>query len=126
MPGPLCRKKGLIVEEVAGETLVYDLDRHRAHRLNRTAAAVWAACDGRAGAAEIARSLRGEVPGVSRELVDFAIAKLDRAHLLVEGSGITRRSALRRLSVAAALVPLVTSIVVPEAAAAASCSPVGG
>jgi hypothetical protein len=38
---PRVRKKNLIIDELADEVLVYDLDRHKAHCLNRTAALVW-------------------------------------------------------------------------------------
>src|SRR6266571_4556339 len=35
---PLARKEGLVVKEVSGEVLLYDLDRDKAHCLNQTAA----------------------------------------------------------------------------------------
>jgi coenzyme PQQ synthesis protein D (PqqD) len=43
---PLARSDGLIVQELDGELLVYDLERHRAHRLSETAAFVWRRCEG--------------------------------------------------------------------------------
>ena len=64
------------MEPVGGETLVYDLERHRAHCLNPTAALVWSACDGRRDAAAIARAIAGEVPEASVELVQVALVKL--------------------------------------------------
>ena len=38
---PVRRAEGLIVQEVAEETVVYDQKGHRAHCLNKTAALVW-------------------------------------------------------------------------------------
>ena len=38
---PEKRRDGLVVTELLDEVLVYDLDRHRAHCLNRTAALVF-------------------------------------------------------------------------------------
>ena len=115
------------MEPVGVETLVYDLERHRAHCLNPTAALVWSACDGRRDAAAIARAIASEMPEASVELVQVALVKLERAHLLAVPAGaVPRRTALRRLTLAAGLMPIVSSILVPEAAQAASCSQLGG
>ncbi|MBV9278705.1 MAG: hypothetical protein JOZ41_01360, partial [Chloroflexi bacterium] len=43
---PRARKNGLIVRELEDEVLVYDLERHRAHCLNRAAGLVWKHADG--------------------------------------------------------------------------------
>ena len=40
---PRARQDELVVEELQDETLVYDLERHKARCLNRTAALVWLA-----------------------------------------------------------------------------------
>jgi hypothetical protein len=124
---PRTRREGLVVEHVGDEILVYDLERHRAHCLNPSAALVWSACDGQRDAAAIAREIANELPEASVELVQVALVKLERAHLLAAASGtLPRRAALRRLTLAAGLMPIVSSILVPEAAQAASCSPNGG
>jgi hypothetical protein len=47
-----------VIQELPDETLVYDLQRNRAHCLNRTAALVWRHCDGQATVADLARSLK--------------------------------------------------------------------
>jgi hypothetical protein len=123
---PRGRHDRLLVERLGDETLVYDLDRHQAHCLNRTAAAVWSACDGERDVAAIARYLGREMPDSSVDLVEVALARLARAHLLTEaGDAMPRRAALRRLSVTAALLPIISSIIVPEPAQAASCFPAG-
>jgi hypothetical protein len=126
---PVARTSGLVVKTVGEEVLVYDLERHRAHSLNRAAAAVWRACDGtRAEDAITARLRDVEALPVTRDLVRYGLAELERARL-VTGSGcetgLTRRDLLRRLGMAAAAVPLVTSIVAPRAAQAQSCSGAG-
>jgi hypothetical protein len=38
---PRARRDELVVEELDDETLVYDLERHKARCLNHTAALVW-------------------------------------------------------------------------------------
>src|SRR2546423_15689116 len=42
---PRARDARLVIQELPDELLVYDLERHRAHSLNRTAALVWRHCD---------------------------------------------------------------------------------
>jgi hypothetical protein len=54
---PLARRARIIVKKLRDEVLVYDLDRDKAHCLNRAAAAVWQCCDGRTTPAQIASKL---------------------------------------------------------------------
>ena len=44
---PQARKDGLIIKALTDEVVVYDLERHEVHCLNRVAALVWQHCDGR-------------------------------------------------------------------------------
>lgn len=132
------RTAGLIVLELDEETLVYDLERHRAHCLNPVAALVWRCCDGTATPAGIAVVV-GQRLGIrlDPEVVSYAVASLRRAHLLEETSPAerprawSRREALRSLTAAgvgAALLPAVTSIVSPtllEAQGGSLCLPAG-
>ena len=48
------RRRSLLLRELGDETLAYDLSSHRASCLNREAAAVFHACDGRRSPQEIA------------------------------------------------------------------------
>jgi hypothetical protein len=72
-----------VVKTVADEGLVYDLETHRAHSVNRIAAAVWRRCDGTRDAAAIAAELQreGTVP-VTEEVMRYALGELGRARLL--------------------------------------------
>jgi hypothetical protein len=123
----LARNEELVIRELPEEVLVYDLIRHKAHCLNRTAAFIWSHCDGQTTADEIAKQMQEEwdTP-VSEDAVWFTLDKLSKADLLQEAitppqSGISRRSAMRRLGFGALLAaPVVMSIVTPTAAAAAS------
>lgn len=127
---PRARREGLVVRELADEVVVYDLRRHEAHCLNTVAAAVWRACDGNTGVQEIAGRL-GLVPGAreAEPLVWIALDRLAGAHLLEgdpRGFAGSRRALLGRLGAAAALcLPVVTTLLVPEPAAAATCVPLG-
>ena len=125
----LARRQGLVVQEMSDEVLMYDLKRHKAHCLNRTAAFVWNHCDGETTVDEIAKLMETEwrTP-VSADAVWLALDKLSKADLLeeritlpAEKAGISRRSAVRRLGFGAMLaVPVVMSLVSPAAAQAAS------
>src|SRR4051812_31618787 len=86
-PRPCRRTDGLLVERVAGETLVYDVERHRAHCLNRPAALIWSACDGTRDSAAIADEVAGSWPDVSVEMVEIAVSRLARARLLAVEPG---------------------------------------
>lgn len=126
---PLRRKQGLVVKELAEEVLVYDLERHRAHCLNSTAALVFKQCDGDTTVRNIAGVLRNELQAPADEKwVYLALHRLEKAHLLENHEGVSwprysRRDLIRRAGLAgAALLPLVSSLVAPTPAeAAATC-----
>ncbi len=128
---PIARDEGLLIQELPDEVLVYDLESYRAHCLNRTAAAVWRHCDGKTDVPRIAEILADELESpVSEDIVWFALRRLGRARLLQEriappdGIGKRSRRELMRAFGLALLLPTVTSIIAPTAAAAQTC--VGG
>jgi hypothetical protein len=132
---PRARKQGLIVERLADDVIVYDLDRHKAHCLNRAAALVWDYCDGRKTVEEVRQALSDELEvATCDEAVWLALEQLGRKHLLEERAArpagravFSRRALARRLGLAAvAVLPLVTSIAAPAALASVSCVPVAG
>lgn len=128
----LARKRELIVKELTDEVLVYDLSDNRAHSLNHTAAFVWKHCDGEKTVPEIASLMEMQwSKPVSEDVVWLALKQLSRAGLLEEpvapdagGMRASRRAVLRKLGAAAAMTPLVISIVAPTASAGASVPPV--
>jgi hypothetical protein len=113
------------------EVVIYDPQRHQGHCLNSTAAAVWKLCDGKSNPSEIAGALSRQLSArVDQRVVGLALEQLAEAHLLVEAKervdSPSRRVAIRRLGIAAAVaLPLVTSMVAPTPAHAASCLPDG-
>ncbi|MGI8885292.1 MAG: PqqD family protein, partial [Pyrinomonadaceae bacterium] len=126
---PLARTSRLIVEELSDEVLIYDLDRDKAHHLNRSASIVWKHCDGLATTNEIAKILSREMASpVSEELVWLALYELEDAFLLqnkIKGppavSLMSRRQMTAGLSAAALLaIPVILSLVAPAAAQATS------
>ena len=133
---PQARSKNLLVEELAEETLVYDLETNKASSLNPTAAMVWRHCDGKTDSAEVARlvAARFNAPE-SEDLVTLAVGRLAKAGLLegaalsnVDTSGITRRAVMKKLALTgglALLLPAIHSIVAPTPAEAQTCLPNG-
>ena len=132
---PIARTKELLIEEVEGETLVYDLERHKAHCLNEMAEFVWRLCDGENTVSDLVRLAEKEV-GVSEggDLVWLALDRLERARLLDEppeavGEGPpeqhvevkrSRRDVIKKLGRLGIALPLVASIAVPSPASAAT------
>ena len=127
---PRARQDELVVEELSDETLVYDLKRHKARCLNRTAALVWRCCDGQKSVAEVAALLEHQSATPADEAVVWmALDRLGKAHLLSEPVTLpadraqySRREVLRSLGRVAgiSLLPVVASIVAPRAAQALS------
>jgi len=130
---PVARTESLIVKEVDGETLVYDLKSDKAHCLNHTAAQVWQNCDGHKSVSEIAQLLSADLgSNVKDEVVWLALDQLGKFKLLEETparpsifAGMTRRQMVARLGIAAIAIPSIVSIVSPTASAGASCIPQG-
>ncbi len=104
---PRARTEQLIVRELGPETLVYDLDRERAHCLNPAGAEIWRACNGERTLSELAEMdsspFRSEPEEQRAELLRLALAELDLADLLeekLEGldpeKTLSRRQAVRQ------------------------------
>ena len=131
---PCARTEGLVVQTLADEVLVYDLERHKAHCLNHAAAIIWQHCDGRTSVAEmlciLERQMQTPVP---EGVVWLALGQLEKARLLTGrihgpegGPRLSRRAVMRLLGWGAAVaLPLVTSIVAPTAVEAATCLTTG-
>ncbi len=126
---PIARKNGLVVQEVPGEVLVYDLDSNKAHCLNNTAALVWKSCDGNNTVSDIARLVQDHTgSGVSDDLVWLAIDQLNENDLLEQEiaskfEGQSRRDVIKKIGLASMIaIPVIASLVAPpNALAAQSC-----
>ena len=121
-----------LTRKLGDELIVYDQRRHKAHCLNQTAAAVWLECDGEATVAEIAKRLASLTCAECDEVVvRLAVAKLGRAGLLEKSDAVAdgakflrRRDALKSIrTLTLVALPVVTTMLVPTPAFAASCFP---
>jgi hypothetical protein len=121
---PQARQDGIVVRELPDEVLVYDLEQHKAHCLNATAAAVWRHCDGETSAKEISFRLAREFSTpVDEDVVWLALDELGKLELLespaVRQAGLSRAQLMRRVGVvtAAIALPAAFSLHVPSASA---------
>jgi len=121
---PEARRDKLLVMEIGDQLVVYDRIRHRAHRLNRTAAFVWRHCDGRTSVTELATLLGTAVEApTDARLIGLALRQLDKARLLQQPLpedahtvSASRREVVKQLGLVGALaviLPVVTSIAAP-------------
>jgi len=110
---------------VGNETLVYDELRHRAWCLNNSSACIWRLCSGDKTVEQIAVAATAELDApVTEEIVLVTLAELQEKDLLERESapllpeGITRREMMGRAALtAAALLPVIASVMAPPAQA---------
>lgn len=129
---PRARSSNVVMTDLGGECLIYDLKAHRAHRLNKPAALVWNSCDGRTTVGELKTLLQTNLKAPCDDAaVWLALDQLAEAGLLQEWrtsavarASVSRRKLLRQvgagLAAGAVLVPVVESIVAPHAIQAQS------
>jgi len=132
---PQSRTDNIVVQKMNDEVLVYDLESNKAVCLNETVAIVWKLCDGKRTASEIAEEVSKKLKKPVRdELIWLAIDQLKAENLLSNGeametsfNGLSRREVVRKVGIASMVaLPLVSSIVAPQATAAQSvCVAVG-
>ncbi len=126
---PKARKEGLVIQELDGETLIYDLDTNRAVCLNQTSAIVWQNCDGTRNVSEIGTFLAKELNNpVNEDLIWLALDQLKKENLIENPKeletgfeGVSRREAVRKIGVASLIaLPIIAAVTVPTAAQTAS------
>lgn len=133
---PTARKDDLVIQELDGETLVYDLRANKALCLNKTSALIWSACDGNKTVSEIKNTISKKLDSsVSDDLIWLALDQLKKEKLITNGeeivskfNGLSRREVIKKVGLASLVaLPIVASLVAPPAALAApSCGTMCG
>ena len=125
------RQRKLIARRIGDELLLFDEEANTAHCLNEIAGEMWMACEGGSSALEAAEVLRPRWPDMDEEVVRASLIQMASTGLLDEMKNkktvsVSRRELVQKLgfTAAVALPILVTSVLIPPAAAAAS--PCGG
>jgi hypothetical protein len=126
---PTSRKANIVIQEFESELLIYDLNINRAYCLNQTSAMVYQLSDGTRTITEIADEMSVKLRAkVTEDLVWFALAHLKKDNLLenteqlsIPFDGLSRREVVKRVGLASVvMLPVISSIVAPRAANAAS------
>jgi hypothetical protein len=116
------RANGVVERSIGVETVLYDRRTDRVHLLDPLAAAVWRCCDGTPHSPEqLVAAVREIDPAADAGTVDAALSRLSEIGVL--NHGLSRRTVLVRAAAAgtgAIVVPTVTSLIGPIAAAHAS------
>jgi hypothetical protein len=118
----MVRKEDLVVQEMDGEILIYDLRENKAFCLNEAAAQVWLACDGNKTIAEIAKQV-GNEDAMWLALTDLKKQKLIDLNTSSPSriEGMSRRQVIGRIGVGSMLaIPVIASLVAPVSAQAVS------
>ena len=119
-----------MVQELNGEVLVYDLRTYKAFCLNETSAMIWNACDGTRDLGQLREYASAKLnASVNDDLIWLAIDQLKKEDLLVNApetetffGGMSRRDVVKKIGIGAAIaIPLISGIVAPPAASAATC-----
>lgn len=122
---PESRKEDIIVQELEGETLIYDLRINKAHCLNKTSAFVWHLCDGNNSISDINKRLNKKFEAaVTEDFVFFALEQLKKNNMLLNGKelekvfeGLSRREIIRKVGIGSFVaLPVIASLVAPVAA----------
>jgi len=130
---PKARNKELVVQELSGEILVYDLISHKAFHLNKIAGLVWKNCDGKTSFATVIKLLKTELnTKIEEDFVWLALNELEKSELLEEKinkdyfTPLNRRKVLLRYALPAIAFPVIMALAAPQAVSAQSCIAQGG
>jgi hypothetical protein len=125
MDRPRAKAQELISEPLDSGLVVYDRDTQVAHSLTADATTVWRMCDGTRSVSEIAAQCGLEVPVVQRAIDELSACGLLKG-TSQSSERISRREGARRLARAggaAFAAPLIYSVAIsPAMAAASTCS----
>lgn len=134
---PMSRQDDIVIQELLGEVLIYDLKIDKAFCLNETSARIWKLCDGTKSVSEIAKLMCDKTDSsITEDLVWLALDQLKKENLLSNSTeihskfkGVSRREVIKKIGLASMIaLPVISSLAAPTAAAAQSvtCIPIGG
>jgi Coenzyme PQQ synthesis protein D (PqqD) len=128
---PKSRTKDLVVQNFETEVLIYDLTTNKAFCLNESSSLVLQYADGKNSVSEIANLMSQKLKTlVTEDLVWLALDQLKKDDLLencteieINFNGLNRREIIKKIGFASMVaLPLISSVIAPTSAMAASCS----
>ncbi len=126
---PQSRQFDIVVQDLQSEVLIYDLRTNKAFCLNETSSMIWQLCEGKYSVKQISQSISQKLnKPITEDLVWLALDQFKRDGLLennnafeINFSGLNRRQVIKKIGFASLVaLPVISSIVVPNAAMAAS------
>lgn len=124
LPAP--RNTDILVQPTSQEVLIYDLETNKAYCLNETSVNIFNACS-----EQRSFSYLRDKYNYSDDLIFLALDELKKYNLIEENyqskfNTIDRRNAIKKIGLSTMVaIPIITSIVAPQAIQAASCEPDG-
>ena len=119
---PKARTENIVIQYHDEEVLIYDINASKAYCLNETSAIVYQNCDGKTDINEVENRYE-----LTKELIYLALDKLRDENLLDDEAyltplaGVSRREAIRRAGLGSlAALPVISVLIAPQAANAAS------
>ena len=129
MNKPKTRNENIVVQEMEKEILIYDLKTDKAFCLNETSALIYQLCDGKRNIPEISQALNKNLnQPITEDLIWLALNDFKKDNLLEEServeinfNGLSRRQVIKKIGFASMIaLPVIASVVAPNAAMAAS------
>ena len=125
---PKAKTENIVVQKAGNEVLIYDLMANKVFCLNETSTKVYQACNGKTSFDELKTKFK-----LTDDLIYFALHEFHNLDLVSSDyqskfASIPRRELIKKVGLASAMaLPLVTSIVAPQAVHAQSnCLNPGG
>ncbi len=102
---PKSRQQNIVIQELNGELLIYDLSLNKAFCLNEASASVWQACDGEKSMDEISQIVSKKLnTPITENFVWLALDRLKKENLILNqdeisshSNGLSRREVIRNI-----------------------------
>jgi hypothetical protein len=126
---PYARRSEIVIQAFDDESLIYDLNNHKAFHLNHTSALIYQFCDGKHSLEEISSLVSAKLQQlVSEEVIRLAVADFKKDNLLENSETVpdffadkSRREIIKRIGISTMIaLPLVSSVIAPTALQAQS------
>ena len=102
---PKARQNDIVIKELEGEILIYDLNSKKVFCLNEVSALIWQACDGERSVSEITNVISKKLKTeVNEDFVWLALDRLKKENLITNSddiignfNGLSRREVIKRI-----------------------------
>lgn len=119
---PKARNENIVVQELENEVLIYDFQTDKAFCLNETLSTIFGHCDGKTSFDELKRRYRYTDDLIYLALDELQSRNLVESEKITHFAGMSRREVIRKVGLGTMFaLPVITGLVAPNAANAASC-----